>query len=115
MRTDNTIHLENLLDKPAYWYGSPAVLVNMNVSWLRHADLWVLERFPEIYQAFQAKGVSLTKINQYRNESINGVVDHLARYLDAGSENLDIINLETLFASYSHLESFKNALSEIKT
>jgi FkbM family methyltransferase len=106
--------LNNLLEKPAYWYGSPAILINMNVSWLKYADLWVLERFPEMYKAFQDKGVSLTKINQYRRESIDGVLDHLERYLDVRSENLDIINLEMLFSTYRHLDSFKDALPRIK-
>ena len=107
MHTDTNYVLDNLLDNPAYWYGSPAILINMNVSWLEHADLWVLERFPEIYQRFQQKSVSISRIDQYRKESINGVIDHLSRYLERKSKNFEIINLNTLYSSYYHLRNFK--------
>ena len=106
--------LNNLLNRPAFWYGDLAVLVNMNVSWLKYADLWVLERFPEIYERFQQKGVPATLIDSYRNKSIPGVVYHLKEYIARNSENLDIINLRCLFRTYRHLKEFQAVLPQIK-
>lgn len=105
--------LNSMLDCPAFWFGAPAVLVNMNVSWLKYADLWVLERFPEMYEAFEKKGVSSSQINFYRTRSVSGVVHHLRDSVTRKSENLDIIDLRCLFRTYKHLADFNASLPEI--
>jgi len=106
--------LNNLLDRPAFWLGSPAVLVNMNVSWLKYADLWLLERFPEMYERFQKEGVAPVQIDRYRKNSLPGIMHYLESYVAQNSGNLDIIDLACLFRTYRHLDEFQALLPEIK-
>ncbi len=104
---------DSMLDRPAYWIGTPAVLINMNVSWLQHADLWVLERFPEIYSLFEFRGSSSEKINQFRKDSFGGVVHYLRSSLARNSPNLELINLVELMRSYAHLPGFRTLAKDL--
>lgn len=106
--------LNHLLERPAYWIGSPVVVVNMNVSWMRYADLWVLERFPEMYQKFEMLGVPPDLIDRYRTKSVPGVVHYLREALQNNSLNLRWITLRRLFMTYKHIAAFQEALPEIK-
>jgi glycosyltransferase involved in cell wall biosynthesis len=76
--------LAALQDRPVWWVGDPAVVVNMNVSWLRWELLWRLERMPELYATAERQGVDPMRLDCYR-------LQHLAEaerwvrtaYLDA--------------------------------
>lgn len=105
--------LENLLDRPAYWVGSPAIVINMNVSWLRYADLWVLERFPEMYSRFENAGVSSSQINFYRNRSKSGVLHHLRDSLVRTDSNFQRIDLSNLLTSYKKVEDYEKFVSDV--
>ncbi len=106
--------LDALLERPAYWIGDPAILVNMNVSWLRYADLWVLERFPEMYQRFEEAGVSSQIVDSYRVRSVPGVVQYISESVKNRSENWQHISLQRLFSTYRHLPEFQERLPEIR-
>ena len=58
--------LAALQDRPAWWVGEPAVVVNMNVSWLRWALLWHLERMPDLFEAAERQGVDPAALDRYR-------------------------------------------------
>jgi glycosyltransferase involved in cell wall biosynthesis len=58
--------LTALQDRPAWWIGEPAVVVNMNVSWLRWALLWHLERMPDLYELAEICGVAGDRLESYR-------------------------------------------------
>ncbi len=105
--------LNHLLERPAYWVGSPAVVVNMNVSWMKYADLWVLERFPEMYQKFEMLGVPSDLVDRYRTKSVQGVVHYIREVLKNNSSNLGWITLRRLFMTYNHIPAFQEALPEI--
>lgn len=105
--------LDHLLDRPAYWLGQPTILVNMNVSWGRYADLWILERFPEMYQKFEAAGVPSELIDHYRNRSIQGVEHYLRHALATNSDNLQQITMRRLLMTYRHLPTFQRILPSI--
>ncbi len=58
--------LAALQDRPAYWVGFPAIVVNMNVSWLRWALLWHLERMPDLHDFAELSGVDAARIDRHR-------------------------------------------------
>ena len=58
--------LAALQDRPAWWVGEPAVVVNMNVSWLRWALLWHLERMPDLFEEAERRGVDPERLDVYR-------------------------------------------------
>jgi len=102
--------LETLTQEPGYWYGESLITVNTNVSWLKYADLWVIDRFPEIYNGFESAGVPRNEIDKYRIRSMDGVKFHLEDALNKSSSNLAKIQLHHLFLGYSHLVEFKQSL-----
>jgi glycosyltransferase involved in cell wall biosynthesis len=55
-----------LQDRPAWWVGEPAVVVNLNVSWLRWALLWHLERMPDLFQQAEKRGIDRASLDRYR-------------------------------------------------
>ena len=65
--------LNNMMEEPGVWIGEPQVVVNMNVSWMRYAPLWILERIPEVYEVARAKGVSREDIDRWRRHTLPGV------------------------------------------
>ena len=105
--------LNNLLDRPAFWVGKPAVLVNMNVSWLKYADLWVLERFPEIYERFVLAGLPEEEINKYRKNSLEGIKYHFKNAIVNNSENLSNISLETIIRTYQKVPGSKDLIASL--
>jgi hypothetical protein len=58
--------LAALQDRPAWWVGEPAVVVNMNVSWTRWVLLWHLERMPDLFDAAERAGVAPAALDRYR-------------------------------------------------
>jgi hypothetical protein len=58
--------LSVLQDRPAYWVGFPAIVVNMNVSWMRWALLWHLERMPDLHDLAELSGVDPARIDRHR-------------------------------------------------
>jgi glycosyltransferase involved in cell wall biosynthesis len=60
--------LTALADRPAWWVGQPAVVVNMNVSWLRWALIWHLERMPDLFDAAELAGVDPVRVDRHRTK-----------------------------------------------
>ena len=58
--------LSALQDRPAWWVGRPAMVVNMNVSWLRWALLWHLERMPDLFDAAELAGIDPVRVDRHR-------------------------------------------------
>ncbi len=58
--------LSALQDRPAYWVGFPAIVVNMNVSWMRWALLWHLERMPDLHDLSELAGIDPARIDRHR-------------------------------------------------
>lgn len=66
--------LEHMLDRPGYWIGSQQIVVNMNVSWMRYAPVWHLERLPEVYNLAEEMGVEPIELERYRASNIEQAV-----------------------------------------
>lgn len=79
----------NMFDRPGYWIGDPGVVVNMNVSWLRYASLYILERFPELFELMEANGADVGEVNTLRTRQIPNMLHYFnAIYFGDQRENL---------------------------
>ena len=70
--------LSNMMNLTGYWVCEPQIVVNMNVSWLRYAPLWILERIPEVYDLAEANGGNRSEIDKWRNQNLLGINHFLA-------------------------------------
>jgi len=100
--------LAALQERPAWWVGEPAVVVNMNVSWLRWALLWHLERMPDLFEEAERRGVDPTRLDGYR-------LNHLVEagkwvrmvYFDAEEGVRRNFSLARLLERCKHLSEFR--------
>jgi glycosyltransferase involved in cell wall biosynthesis len=100
--------LAALQERPAWWVGEPAVVVNMNVSWLRWALLWHLERMPDLFEEAERQGVDPTRLDGYR-------LTHLVEagkwvrmvYFDAEDAVRRNFSLARLLERCKHLSEFR--------
>ena len=61
-----------------YWIADPIIAVDLRVSWIRYAPVWILERFPEMILEFVAWGegqVDLRYVFEELKPSINHWLD----------------------------------------
>ncbi len=64
----STYALAALQDRPAWWVGQPAIVVNMNVSWLRWALLWHLERMPDLFDVSELASIDPVRLDRHRHK-----------------------------------------------
>jgi glycosyltransferase involved in cell wall biosynthesis len=101
--------LNALMDRPAWWVGEPAVVVNMNVSWLRWVLLWHLERMPDLYDLAEAAGARPEHLDRYRRIHSANAAEHVRMALfDASDEIRAGVSVERLIERCKHLPEFRN-------
>jgi hypothetical protein len=99
--------LDHMLDLPGYWVGDPCVVVNMNVSWSRYAALYVLERFPEIFDRMEANGVDPGEVDCLRFRHLPSVVAQLSEvYFGTQREHVESVSIERLVRRFARLPEF---------
>lgn len=105
--------LRNMMDESAVWVGSPQVVVNMNVSWMRYAPLWILERIPEVYETAEAQGVARPEMDRWRRHSLPSVVHFFKEILKSDQErNAEFFSPARLVRRFKHLPEFRSACEE---
>lgn len=62
--------LNHMMDEQGVWLGTPQLVVNMNVSWLKYAPLWILERIPEVYELAEERGVPAEQVDRWRKHTL---------------------------------------------
>jgi glycosyltransferase involved in cell wall biosynthesis len=99
--------LAALQDRPAWWIGEPALVVNMNVSWLRWALLWHLERMPDLFEEAERAGVDPERLDEYRLKHLIEAAEWVrATYFDADDEIRGNFSLARLLERTKHLPEF---------
>lgn len=100
--------LRALADRPAWWVGEPAVVVNMNVSWLRWALLWHLERMPDLYDMAEWAGVDSKALDRYRwNHCQQAAMWARMAYFEAEDAIREGFSMQRLLQRCKHLEQFR--------
>ena len=89
------------------WIGEPLLVVNMNVSWMRYAPLWILERIPEVYEVALAQGVSEENINRWRRHTLPGIAHFFSEiYADDPLNNAEFFSAKRLIERFGRLPEF---------
>lgn len=101
--------LSALQDRPAWWVGEPALVVNMNVSWLRWALLWHLERMPDLFEEAERHGVDPHRLDQYRMQHLAEAEQWVRMtYFDAEDAIRENFSLARLLERCKHLPEFRS-------
>ncbi|PUE16066.1 glycosyltransferase [Limnohabitans sp. MMS-10A-178] len=111
-----TYHVLNyMMDEPACWIGAPQLVVNMNVSWMRYASLWILERLPEAFDVAQRYGGDPLAIDQWRLNLIPSINHFMSEICSDDPEgNAEFISIRRLVNRLKHLEEFKGIAPQLK-
>ena len=107
--------LNFMMNEPAYWIGTPQVVVNLNVSWMKYASLWILERIPEVYDLAERLGADPRAVDRWREHTLPGVVHWFHEiYKDDPEENMKYFSPSRLTARMKHLETFPSRVQELR-
>jgi hypothetical protein len=100
--------LQALQDRPAYWVGFPAIVVNMNVSWMRWALLWHLERMPDLHDLAELSGVDPARIDRHRFKHCWNAGEWVREaYFEAEQIIRDGFSMARLIERCKHIEIFR--------
>ena len=99
--------VERLFDRPGYWVGDPCVVVNLNVSWNRYAALYMLERFPDIFERMEAQGADPSAIRFLKDRHASGL-PHWVReiYFGGQREHLPHFSMARLVRRFREVPGF---------
>ena len=107
--------LNFMMDEPAYWVGEPQLVVNLNVSWMKYAPLWILERIPEVYDLAEQMGVNPEAIDRWRTHSLPNIVHYFEEIYKGDKEgNLEYFSPLRLITRIKHLEGFSTYSETLK-
>ncbi len=107
--------LNYMMDELGVWIGEPQVVVNMNVSWLKYAPIWILERIPAVYEIAEERGVPADQMDQWRRHTLPGVVHYIkVIFEDDQLDNAAYFKLDRLVRRFKHLPEFASFYSELR-
>ncbi len=107
--------LTALQDRPAWWVGQPAVVVNMNVSWLRWALLWHLERMPDLFDQAELSGIDPVRVDRQRAKHCwNAGEWARAALMDAEDAVREGFSVARLVERCKHVEAFGPELPKLR-
>ena len=107
--------LAALQNRPAFWVGQPAIVVNMNVSWLRWVLLWHLERMPDLFDAAELAGIDPVRIDRHRKKHCWNAGEWLRGALMQAEDPVrEGVSLARLIERCKHLEAFKAELPKLR-
>jgi len=99
--------LHNMMNELGVWVGEPQLVVNMNVSWLKYAPLWILERIPEVYDLAERKGVPVDEVDRWRRHTLPGVAHYFRTIFENDPlNNADYFKADRVVRRFSHLKEF---------
>ena len=101
----------HLFHEMGYWLGDPSVVVNMNVSWIRYAPVWVLDRLPELYDLAEMAGAAPGEVDRWRVHNLDGALHYLgALSSDEGAGILEHFSFDRFIQRHIHLQEFRSRL-----
>lgn len=107
--------LNFMMDEPSCWVGDPQVVVNLNVSWVKYAAIWILERLPEAYDLAEKMGASPKEVDRCRINHLPHIMHWFRVIFEKGQEsNLDCFSTLRLVARMKHLDEFEKNIKLLK-
>ena len=109
-----TYVLHHMMREQGVWIGQPQLVVNMNVSWLKYAPLWILERIPEVYELAERKGVRPEEMDRWRRHSLPGIKHYFREiFEDDPLGNAAYFSPARLVRRFRHLKEFAAARPQL--
>ena len=100
--------LSHMMHETGVWLGKPQIVVNFNVSWLKYAPLFVLERFPEAFDLAEKMGADPTEIDKRRLNYLPSQWDWFRRIIKEDPEgNRAFFDPRRTVARFGHLAEFR--------
>lgn len=111
--TNHVLH--HMMDLKGYWLGEPQLVVNLNVSWLRYAWRWILERFPEMHDLAIKNGSDRLQVDRWRSHHLPGIVHFLTEIYGANSVDPPRVGFDMayLISQIKHLKEYSSYQTEI--
>jgi glycosyltransferase involved in cell wall biosynthesis len=104
----------SMFAETGYWIGRPWVVVNMNVSWMKYAPLWRLERLPELYELAEMRGAAPKGVDRWRVHNLQGASEYLHDiYFNDPEGNRLFFSFEGFIRRHKHLPEFRSELGEL--
>lgn len=111
MRTciPTTYHvLHHMMHEKGVWLGKPQIVVNMNVSWLKYASIWILERIPEAFDLAEKMGADPSALDQRRVDHLPSLWHWFQEILKDDPEgNRAYFDPKRMSARFKHLNEFR--------
>jgi glycosyltransferase involved in cell wall biosynthesis len=108
--------LNYMVNEPACWIGVPVLVVNLNVSWMKYAPLWILERIPEVYDLAERLGGDRFGIDRWRRNNLPGVVHFLEQlFKDDPEGNASYFSMQRLASRLKGLEGIDEFIGPIRS
>jgi len=87
----------------------------MNVSWMKYAPLWILERIPEAYDLAEKMGADPVAVDRWRVKNLPGLVHFFKQILENDPEsNINYFSASRLVARMKHLDKFAEIVPTLK-
>ena len=107
--------LNFMMNETAYWVGDPQVVINLNVSWMKYAPLWILERIPEVYDLAERLGADPQLIDRWRKYTLPGVIHWFRNIYEHDEEgNIRFFSSSRLVARIKHLDTYPGKVQELR-
>ena len=107
--------LKHMMEEPGVWIGEPMIVVNLNVSWMQYAPLWILERIPEVYELAERKGVAREEIDRWRRHTLPSLVVYFRQLLENDPlGNAEFVSLHRVLRRFRHLPEFADYCEDIR-
>ncbi|TCD11305.1 glycosyltransferase [Oricola cellulosilytica] len=103
--------LNHMMNEAGVWVGTPQLVVNMNVSWMKYATLWILERLPEAYETAELMGGDREQIDRWRTYYTPHITDSFCEIFckDDPEGNAEYFSPARLVRRFRHLPAFQAA------
>ena len=106
--------LNYMMDEDAYWVGTPLLVVNLNVSWIQYAPIWILERLPEAFDIAEKMGADLTAMDKCRAKHVPQLIYWFGEiYQNDMNSNMNYFSPARLISRFKHLASFRKAIPNL--
>jgi FkbM family methyltransferase len=100
--------LHAMMNELGVWLGTPQVVVNMNVSWMKYAPLWILERIPEVYEEAERRGADSQFLDCWRCHTLPGLLHYFEEIFDHDPlNNAQYFSASRLVRRFKHLSEFQ--------
>jgi glycosyltransferase involved in cell wall biosynthesis len=100
--------LNFMMNEQAYWVGTPLVVVNLNVSWLQYASIWILERLPEAHDLAEKMGADPAQIDVCKINHVRHLEQALRQICQSDTMgNAHYFSIMRLVNRFKHLRQFK--------